>query len=70
MSYTRSNRSIFNIETIEEDFKLIANNQFFTDKFGNFGKIDSLEWLVYENRAILNYRINQIYTNKLIQTKL
>ena len=54
----------------EDDFKKIEENQFFTDENGNFGKIDSLEWLPYENTAILNYRVNELYTDKLIQTKL
>ena len=49
----------------EEDFKKIEDNQFFTDNFGNFGKIDSLEWFPYENKATLNYRINKLYATNL-----
>lgn len=48
-----------------EDFIKIASNNHCTTVNGEKAKIDSLTWRVWDNTAIVDYRVNKKYTNNL-----
>lgn len=53
----------------KEDFLQVSKNNLIFDTLGNVGKIESLRWNVYGQRATINFRINKLFTDNLEETK-
>ena len=50
------------------DFLLVTGNSRIFDSNGNVAKIDSLKWNPWNQSATIKYRVNQKYTNNIIET--
>lgn len=51
----------------KEEFELVENNNLIFDTQGRVAKVESLKWSVLKQRATINYRVNELWTNNLIE---
>lgn len=50
------------------DFVTLLDNSYFRDEYGRVGKITELQWNFSKDYAIINYWIEEVYTNNLKET--
>lgn len=51
-----------------EDFLTLVDNSYFYDKDGNVAQITKIQWNVSQDYAVVDYRINKVYTTNLQET--
>ena len=59
-----------NVPFCFNDYKLIKDSNYLQDDEQRNGEVISLKWNVEQQTASINYKVNELYTNRLKETKI